>query len=152
MQSVEFNQLDKLEQDIDKMLKEFPNARKELHEAFADVLYDTLQSEINQSVKDSSGKIKKFQGKYVGSKGGYAAVRAIDTSTGANSPGAITNYLENGHSIRRSAGKNPKYKPRIKKVYVDGRHFYQRTSVKSESQLIAIAEKFADRLVEQLGG
>lgn len=150
MQSVDLIGLDKLDKSINKLLKEFPEKRRELHEEFADVLKETLNKQIDLSLTDNSGKIKSWQGKYVGSKGGYAAVRAVDTSIGSSSPGAITNYLNSGHKIRRPSGKNKNYKPRINKIYVDGRHFYQKTLKQSEAELIAIAEKFADSIVDEL--
>lgn len=150
MQSVDFKQIDSLNSDIDKLLKEFPDMRRELHEKFADVIKSHVDTEIGISLRDGSGKIRRWQGKYVGSGGGYAAVRAVDTSVGDESPGAITNYLENGHRIRRPGGNNKYYRPRIKKPYVDGFHFYAKASKAIESDIIALAEKFANELVDTL--
>ena len=150
MQSIDFKQIDKLSSDVDKLLKNFPKMRRDLHEQFASVIKNHVDTEIGRSLKDSSGKIKRWQGKYVGTGGGYAAVRAVDTSVGKNSPGAITNYLENGHKIRRPSGKNKYYKPRRKKIYVDGFHFYAKASNTIENDIMDIAEKFADDLVNEL--
>lgn len=150
MQSIDFSKLDKLNRDIDKLLKDFPQMRRNLHEQFADVIKSHVDSEIGNSLKDGNGKIRRWQGKYVGSGGGYAAVRTVDTSIGKNSPGAITNYLENGHKIRRPTGKNRYYKPRRKKIYVDGFHFYAKSSKTIENDIMSIAEKFADELVNKL--
>lgn len=150
MQSVDFKALDELGKDIVDLIKSFPDMQRELHEEFADVIKKRVDSEIGNSLKNGASKIKRWQGKYVGSYGGYAAVRAIDTSTGAESPGAITNYLENGHKIRRPRGKNKRYKPRINKIYVDGYHFYNKASNNLEEDIIKISEKFANKIKDKL--
>lgn len=150
MQSVDLEALDKLGEDLNKLIKEFPEMQRELHEEFANLIKNEVDLQIGLTTNDSNGKIKRWQGKYVGSYGGYAAVRAIDTSTGAESPGAITNYLENGHKIRKPTGTNKRYKPRINKIYVDGHHFYERSSKNLEADVIRISEEFASRLQEKL--
>lgn len=147
MQGIDFSQLEELDKDISNLIKQFPEMRMKLHEEFADVLKSKVDSEIGNSVNDESGKIKGFQGKYVGSKGGYAAVRAIDTSSGKESPGAITNYLEGGHKIRKPSGKNKYYKRKVNKIYVDGNHFYESSFKNIEFVIFNIAEQFAEDLV-----
>lgn len=144
MQSVESEGLSKLDKDISDFLKRFPNMRKELHEKIADALKKEVDLQIGMSLDDFSGKIKKWQEKYVGSKGGYAAIRPVDTSTGNDSPGAITNYINSGHTIRRPRGKNKYYRANIKKLYVDGRHFYEKTALACEADIISIVEDFVD--------
>lgn len=148
MQAVDLTDLEKLDKRLENLLKEFPEKRKDLHDNLADLIKNKVDSEISKSVNDSYMKIRKWQGKYVGSKGGYAAVRAVDTSVGKNSPGAITNYLEGGHKIRKPEGKNKYYKSRVKKIYVDGFHFYENSSKQIESEAISMIENFIDDIID----
>lgn len=150
MQSVDLKALDELEKDIADLIKSFPDMQRELHEEFANTIKKKVDSEIVASLKNGASKIKRWQGKYVGSYGGYAAVRAVDTSTGSESPGAITNYLENGHKIRKPTGRNKRYKTRINKIYVDGYHFYSKASNNLEADIIKISEKFANKIRNKL--
>ena len=81
--------------------------------------------------------------------GGYAAVRPEKGKTGADSPGAITNYLEGGHRIASPrGGKN--YRPRLRVSYVSGYHFYAAAAMRAESIAIGEAEAWADELAREL--
>lgn len=151
MQSIE--KLDKLSDDLDALLKELPEKRKELHERIAEVIKTEVDLQIAESgLNDSHGHIRQWQESTVGSGGGYAAVRAVKGETGPNSPGAITNYLENGHRIRQPSGNNPNYRPRINKPYVDGYHFYQSARNTVESKVIGEVEKYVDEITQELEG
>lgn len=153
MQSVQFNGLKDLERDLNDLLGEIPSAKKELHEKIADNIKKEVDKEISTSgLNDSTSKIKGWQESVVGSRGGYAAVHTVSGQTGANSPGAITNYLESGHKIRGPKGTAKYYKPRIKKPYVDGYHFYKSASHSVESKAIAEAETFVEELKKRLEG
>lgn len=153
MQSVDLMDLEELDETLKSILEEMPEMRRELHEQIAEVIKSEVDIQIsNSGLNDSTGKVRDWQESHVGSRGGYAAVRATDSSTGSNSPGAITNYLENGHAIRRPSGKAKNYRPRIKKPYVDGYHFYQTARGIVESRVIAIAEEFANQLSKKLEG
>lgn len=153
MQSIQAFGLNQLDSDLESILKELPEARRELHERIAKVTKEEVDTKINASgLKDSSGKIKGWQESTVGSGGGYAAVRAEKGTTGANSPGAITNYLESGHKIREPSGKSDTYRPKIKKPYVDGYHFYQSANTTVEAKAIAAVEQFSEDIRKKLEG
>lgn len=153
MQSVEMRGMNQLSDDLEALLKESPKLRRELHQELADMAQKEVRQAIAGSVNDSHGRVRGWQEKYVGSGGGYAAVRPTDSSTGKNSPGAITNYLEGGHKIRPASGTaKRKRKPRIRVAYVDGRHFYASAATRVEAKALQIAEAFADSLAEKLGG
>lgn len=153
MQSIEVKGLDGLIANLEGLLKEIPEARKELHEKIASAVKAEVETQItNSGLNDSSGKVKEWQEPSVGSGGGYAAVRAEKGKTGDNSPGAITNYLEGGHKIREPSGNARNYRPRVKTPYVEGYHFYERASSNAENTAIAEAEKYADELTKKLGG
>ena len=153
MQSVRINGLEQLDEDLNSLLKEFPEARRKLHEEFADLLKTEVNTQIDSSgLRDERGKIKGWQESSVGSGGGYAVTRPEKSSTGANSPGAITNYLESGHQIRKPSGRAKRYRPRIKRSYVDGYHFYQKAQRSVEAKAIRLAEKFAEDLTKRIEG
>ena len=153
MQSVDLTALKRFDDDLKALLEEVPERRRELHERIARVVEDEVRMQIgNSGLKDSSGRVKDWQEGHVGSRGGYAAVRPTSTSTGRNSPGAITNYLENGHKIRTPSGNSKHYRPRIKKAYVDGFHFYSSAKNTVESKVIAEAEKYVKEITERLEG
>lgn len=139
-----------LERSFDKLLEEFPERRRELHERVGRAVQRELQQQIASSgVNDSSGKVRRWQAVHVGSGGGYAAVRPEKGKTGADSPGAITNYLEGGHRIASPrGGKN--YRPRLRVSYVSGYHFYVNTSMRAESIAIGEAEAWADEIAREL--
>ena len=139
-----------LERSFDKLLEEFPERRRELHERVGRAVQRELQQQIASSgINDSSGRVRRWQVVHVGTGGGYAAVRPEKGKTGADSPGAITNYLEGGHRIASPrGGKN--YRPRLRVSYVSGYHFYVNTSMRAESIAIGEAEAWADEIAREL--
>lgn len=139
-----------LERSFDKLLEEFPERRRELHERVGRAVQRELQRQIASSgINDSSGRVRRWQVVHVGTGGGYAAVRPEKGKTGADSPGAITNYLEGGHRIASPrGGKN--YRPRLRVSYVSGYHFYVNTSMRAESIAIGEAEAWADEIAREL--
>lgn len=153
MQSISLSGLDGLTKDLDTLLEKMPEKNRDLHEELAQLAKAEVDAQISASgVNDSSGKIKSWQEPHVGSRGGYAAVRASDAGTGDNSPGAITNYLGSGHKIRRPGGRSKRYWPAIKKPYVNGRHFYQKAQTSVESKAITVTNRFTEDLAKELGG
>ena len=149
MQSLETKGLDELADKIGKILDEMPDRRRKLHETLAAKLKSSIAAEISVSVNDSHGKIRGWQEAAVGSGGGYAAVRAVKGATGADSPGAITNYLENGHKIR-PAGSGKNYRPRIKVPYVNGHHFYATVRGRVVSEVMAAGEDFINEIARDM--
>ena len=143
-------QTDRIGAAFDKILQEFPERRRELHERVGRAVQRELQRQIASSgINDSSGRVRRWQVVHVGTGGGYAAVRPEKGKTGADSPGAITNYLEGGHRIASPrGGKN--YRPRLRVSYVSGYHFYVNTSMRAESIAIGEAEAWADEIAREL--
>ena len=153
MPGISIDALDGLAKDLETVLKESKEMRRELHEEIADVLKETLDANIDAGLNDGNGHVKAMQEKHVGSGGGYAAVRP---KKGKNDKGlaygTLTNYLEIGHRIRPPSGTYKRYRPRIKVAYVNGRHFYQTTRGEIEAKVIGLVEQFADRIAEKLEG
>lgn len=152
MQTVNTKQLEKLSETLRGMREQFPKSQRAYHERVAQTLKQEIYWEI-AATTNSTGKLASYQEEHVGSRGGYAAIRARGGESGANSPGAITNYVENGHKIAAGARatRKPttrKYRPRIKVGAVQGRHFYQH--VRSRAMQIAMEEmdEFLTELTE----
>lgn len=130
-----------------------PRDAKKLHEELARNMHNAVVGNIGMTTERHTGDLQRWQKAYVGSGGGYAAVRAEDTSTGANSPGAVTNYVNSGHKIRRAAnGMRGRRKRRIRVAYVDGRYFYQSAARDMESALAPLAEKFVRDIASIIEG
>ena len=98
--------------------------RRALHERLGARMLTGVRGQIRGKLNDAHGHVRGWQSKYIGSGGGYAAVRAVDGASGPDSPGAITNYLENGHAVRRPSGRTPRYQPHIHVLHVSGRRFF----------------------------
>ena len=150
MQSVDLAAVDTLEKILQNMKDRFPEARREYHERCAARLKEEITQEISARTK-TSGRLAGWQKETVGSGGGYAAIRPDGATSGANSPGAITNYVENGHAVAVGprADRKPttrKYVSRVKVGVVKGRHFYQ--AVRSRALRIAMEE--AETLVKDI--
>lgn len=150
--SVDFSELEKLDARMKAALRIAPAKRRELHASLADIAKKAVDRSIDASIHDTRGQIKDWQKKYIGSGGGYAAVRASDESTGDQSPGAITNYVDSGHKIRPPSGQDPNYRPRIHVPYVNGARFYENAVPEVTAQAIAAGEKFAADIAGILEG
>ncbi|QEY34618.1 hypothetical protein FL966_05880 [Caproiciproducens galactitolivorans] len=156
--SIASDDLDVLTADLDALLKEFPQKRRELHGCLGRMLQEEVNAQIAQAgFKDGGEKLKSWQEMKVGSGGGYTAVRPTKSATGSNSPGAITNYNEAGHKIRKpkavhKGNKKYRYRPKINVPYVDGRNFYEAARRNVEAKAIQIVEEFVDELAKELEG
>lgn len=151
MQSVEFEGLQELDRRFASVLDKFPSQRRELFKRVATRLEQEVVQQVSASgINDSSGKVGSWQKGRVGTGGGYAAVSADGSlGTGADSPGAITNYLENGHRIRPPGTLK---RSRVHVAYVNGYHFYKNVEARAEAIAQAEGEKLADELSRALGG
>jgi hypothetical protein len=175
MSSVIVNELELFDADLEAILKEMPDARRELHENLTEILKKEVDEQIDASgLNDASGKVKGWQEPRVGSKGGYAAIRPEKgrNLVGANSPGAITNYLEFGHKVRDSKADKEERDKTIamrhaekqhgrhkKKTIINdnrqgvkGYHFYFEAQRSVESKAVAEVERFADAMKQKLEG
>ncbi len=153
------NDLDALTEELDAILEQFPRKRRELHEQLGQMMQEEVNAQIAQAgFKGGGDRLKSWQEVNVGSGGGYAAVRPTNTTTGSNSPGAITNYNEAGHKIRKPGlkvhrgKKKYRYRPKINVPYVDGKHFYDAARRNVEEKAIQIVEDFVDEIAKELEG
>ena len=58
MQSVDIRGLELFDEELNKILKEFPDARRELHEEFAELLKEEVDTQVDASgIQDWRGRI-----------------------------------------------------------------------------------------------
>lgn len=153
MPTIEFNELDKLIKTLSDTQKALPELRKRIMDQCAEKLQQLVRSNVDRSgVRDVRGRVKTWQEQFVGSRGGYAAVRPTDAGTGAYSPGAITNYLEGGHKNRLPTGRSKRYKPEIHTARTPGRFFYQASRREMGKITEAAVEALAEAIAESLEG
>lgn len=132
---------------------EFRAARAELLTEAGNRLKEALDSRITASgLRDIHGKVRSWQVQYRGSGGGYVALRATNTSTGDNSPGAITNYLESGHKVRFPSGKSQRYRPEVHVARARAFKFYAATKPDLEKVERETAQAMEQRLTAYLEG
>ena len=125
-----------LDRAFEKMIKQFPQARRELVEECGEKMYQKVLSNISQ-VDEKTGNLRKGVKKVVGSRGGYSAVRA-DFKIAPH-----THLVENGHKIVRNG-----------KVvgWVSGKHMYRNALNELANELEQSAEQKIDKLVGDIFG
>lgn len=129
---------------IETAFKEYPELKARVLESLGKDLEGEMLSQMASSgLHAQGGRLRNWQSYHVGSGKGYVAVRPIGSkegaATGPNGPGAITNYSEAGHAVRRPRSKR---KSRAKMLAAPGRHFYAATA--------AVAEAAGERRVREL--
>lgn len=154
MQSIDLSDLDRLLDSWDRLLRDFPALKRQLLEDLGEELRSAVRGEIG-----GSGTVQGWQERYIGSGGGYVAVRPkadtykVTAKGKRYAVGHVTNAIEPGHKHRRpSQTLRPgyRYKPRIKTPAVPGKHFYAavraQLSGMGQREVAALAEKIARRL------
>lgn len=126
--------------------------QRAIHERLGARMQAGVRGQIRGRLNDAHGTVAGWQEKYIGSGGGYSAVRPTNSSSGPDSPGAITNYLENGHARRMPSGRAKRYRPRIKVVYVSGRGFYNAVRPTLARMLQSEVTRWGDEVATRLGG
>ena len=131
-------------------------AKRQAFQAAAPKLKTLVQTEIG-----GSGRVRRWQEGYVGSKGGYAAVRPkaetyIETKGKQKgfragpkryAVGYITNAINSGHrSPRNREGF------RTNGRVVAGKQFYQRAQAQAEQVAQETAQQIVQALTAHLGG
>lgn len=154
MQSIDLDAFDRAFDAVvkgDEKLKALK--RKFLEQAGREIQGDVVRNIAGSGMKNGGGPLAAWQTYTVGSKGGYVAVRAVKDATGANSPGAITNYTENGHKIRRPSGTaKVKRRSRAEVPAVRGYHYYRAARDNAEPLAQRLAGELRDALAREMGG
>ena len=127
MQSVEISGL----KEVQKKLEGYPEAMKKARSEFFEEAGREMLSTVQRRI-GGRGYVANVQSQYVGSGGGYAAVRAkAKTELRGYAAGYITNALENGHKVR-GPSDHPKRKRKSRREEgrdrVDGIYIYRMTN------------------------
>lgn len=142
-----FDAIVNLEEKIQTVGTTVRELRAKILPELADKMLSTVKGNVSRSLHDGNGKISGWQA--LSLHKGYAAVRPVNGNVGASSPGAITNYLESGHRIRRPSGVRKRYTPRVHVGRVQGRHFY-RSSGEMVETMAAEAAAEVERVLKEV--
>lgn len=151
-QEVTLRGFDDLQRRFDKVIREESRKRRQIHLKLNDLMKEEVDAEILDSgLRDEHGKIRSWQGKFPGSGGGYAAVRAIPgKNDDGYAYGYITNALENGHRVRRSYRLG--YVSKSRRFTVEGYFFYDSSRYMLEIWSKKGAEELAEWVKDVLEG
>jgi len=150
-------ELDQLLEKLEQAPEVFAQARREAFEVAAPELKRSLDAQIVSTTRDSRGKVRSWQGLYVGSRGGYAAVRPKVDAFAENARGQktkytvgyVTNAINSGHRFPgqgvRGKGKGPG-PGGLATGRVAGRYFYDHAQKTVES----IAQETVDQVIRSL--
>ena len=148
---VDTSGLDALLESWDALLRQFPDAKRELLERIGPEMLARVRQEIG-----GTGKVAGWQELHYGSGGGYAAVRpardAYQTTRSGRrySAGYITNAIERGHRVPSRRQWDAPYRNRRTVAAVPSRWFYdtvrQMLPDMAESEVRALAERIVDGL------
>lgn len=156
MQSIDVSSIDKILEGWDKLLKEYPQMKRELLEDLGQRMLADVQGAIG-----GTGTVQSWQARYTGSRNGYVAVRpranTFQTTKGGTryAVGYVTNAIENGHRHRRPEAVRRDgytYRPRIHTPAVAGRHFYAQVRGRLGSFGRAELERLALEVARRLEG
>ncbi len=156
---IDHSEIDRLVEKLEQAPLVIKEAKRQAFEAAAPKLQAVVQSEIG-----GDGRVRNWQEAYVGSKGGYAAVRPR-AKTYAESRGPqtfeerkkephptyavsyITNAINNGHRTRQN-----KWGYRTSGKTIQGKQFYQPAQGQVEQVAQEAAGQIVQALTEHLGG
>ena len=152
--SVDSSDLDRLLASWEALLQDYPGMKRELLEKLGTQLLADVRGKIG-----GSGTVQSWQGRYLGSKNGYVAIRPKAdtykvTSGGKRyAVGYVTNAIENGHKHRRPSQVKRagyRYRARINVAAVPGKHFYasvrENLGSMGQQEIQALAAEIARRL------
>lgn len=130
--------------------------QRAIHERLGARMQTAVHGKIAGMMNNARGgrdKVAGWQKLYIGTGGGYAAVRPVSPPTGKGSPGAITNAIVSGHDIRRPSGRaKRRYKSEIHVLRVNGINFYDAVRSELPDMLQAEVDRWGDEMAARLEG
>lgn len=153
---IDKSELDRLLAKLEGAPEVLKEAKRQAFEAAAPKLKAVVDAQIG-----GSGGVRDWQKAYVGSKGGYAAVRPrtdryIETKGKQKgfragpkkyAVGYVTNAIDRGHRSPRDA-----FGYRTSAKVTAGKHFYQRAQSQAERVVQETAEQIVQALMAHLEG
>lgn len=150
---IDSDELDRLAERLAQSPEIIREAKRQAFEKAAPRLLALVQAEIG-----GTGRVKSWQEKYVGSRGGYAAVRPrartwIETRQAKQyAAGYVTNAINSGHRKRGRGLYQDKrlksYKTISQEDWVEGKHFYEA----AQELAVPVAQEAAEEIVAALIG
>lgn len=160
MQDIQIDaaELDRLAERLAQSPELLRQAKRQAFEAAAPRLLELVQTQIG-----GSGRVKSWQEKFVGSFGGYAAVRPrartwIETKKEKKryAVGYVTNAINSGHWKRGRSYVQDKrlrgYQTGSSADRVEGKHFYEKARDLAAPVAQAAAEEILAALIDHLEG
>jgi len=143
---------------------QIPSLKEQMLEAVGERIRSEVESNVDTSgIKDRYGRVKLWQQSFIGSKKGYAAVRAVSEDVpagyrkkttgipiGTANAGALTNFLVSGHRARSPSGRAKRYYPRARMTRVKGHDFYKKAQAEAQKIAIQEAEAMLQELAKEL--
>lgn len=139
---------------LDRAREMIPDIRREVLETAGDEMLSAVRGRIG-----GTGKVQRWQEKYMGSGGGYVAVRpraqtfteATRKKPGGYAVGYVTNSLESGH--RQNYGQFvPTLQRKLLRLRVSGRYMYRTTKPDVKTIANRAAREVEQRLAAALEG
>ena len=141
------------DQELDELLEKLrksPSLFREARRRAMAMAAPELKRELDRII-GGEGKVRNWQGQFIGSKGGYAAVRPLaKTYTEPTKKlgktyavGYVTNAIDSGHAFPGTNGKGSKHKSYKS---VPGRKFYKEANSKKKD----IAKQAAELILAEL--
>ena len=150
-QEITIRGFDKIHRGFDTVLEGAAAKRREIHDKMSRELKSEVDRQIGARLHDSHGRVRSWQGRTVGSGGGYAAVRPIHgQNEHGYAYGLITNALENGHRVRRSYRLG--YVSKSRRFTVEGYGFYDNARFMLKTWSRMGAEELAEWVRDVLEG
>lgn len=128
------NGFEELDKALGSLIKNFPKARRDLVEEVGDTLEQNVIRNIESSVNEDTGDLKRGVKKAVGSGGGYVAVKP-DYSIAPH-----THLIESGHKLIRGGNIIG---------WVPGRHMYRNAINSTANELENKADEMLDKLLKE---
>lgn len=146
--------LERLIETLDASPAVLREARRRAFELSAPKLRALLDEGFARAgLHERTGAVLSWQEQYVGTGGGYAAVRPrANTYTATNGRGRkyavghVTNAIESGHSFPTPSGGNKKYKPRIRSAAQQVRPYAFYAA--AQASVPALARETCDQILQ----
>jgi hypothetical protein len=138
MSGISISGMGEMDERIDKVLKEFPDEKRSLHEASGKVILDkVLENTPYDEERKKGAHLRDAITMVVGSKGGYTAVRADE----GKAPHA--HLVENGH-VQKDKNGTPTG------TFVPGKHMFKIASIDVKDEVLKLAEEFSNKIIGDL--
>lgn len=156
MQSVDTSSIDHLLESWDRLLKDYPNMKRDL----LDELGQKILFEVRWGIGPSA-KVQYWQDYFIGTKRGYVAIRPKHGIFQVTKNGMryqvsdITKSIEFGHSHRQpkpTGNKGYHYYPRINVPRVPGLHFYAGAKSSLRNTATPLVQRLAQEIALRLEG